>query len=961
MPPSQLKRLKSSLREQGITGPQKSQKQKKAASKDASGRVNRNAALQQIRDSFNPFELKPAKPAKFESVSHKSANAIGKKYKEVLHRPGVSKSAGEEMRRAQLLPEMRGRNKVGGLIDRRIGEGDASMTAEARAAERYAREKKKGTSLFDLEGSDDEANGIKLTHLGKNLDEFDGDDFPDDISGGSDDGSDNGFLRRKRRRSNEDETEFVQEEEEKGGDQPERKKTKKEVMQEVIAKSKMHKYERQKTKEDDDDIREELDKGMNDMLALLQGHPVPPKPVAQAAAPAVNEAGPMINPDRQRLLDGMDRQKADKEYEVRLRQLAMDTRAQPSDRSKTDEEKAAQEATRLKQLEDKRAKRMRGEDVSDDEDDKQGRNGALQQQEDSADMDTLPNEDGEDQAAEFGLASSLAQTEKGDNVLFDDEDEFAVDEDLVASDSDPELSDDSEGSDAGSDAEADAEQEEEDEFVKGILGGSSEPTFTGANTQAAGSSGFPYSYPCPRSHEELLDILKDKQIEQLPTIIQRIRALHHSSLSASNKEAMADFSTALVDHLSHMGINDQPLAVIEQVIRHLHSLSRTYPDRIGEAFREHLQAFHERGSPSAGDLVILTAIGSIYPTSDHFHQVVTPAITLMARWLGVTAATAMTSKELATGAFITALSLNYQKLSKRYVPEAVRFTLKVLSAKPILEAKLAAPHIINVTTMADLWKDKTAFVDIFNPFLQPLQKHNAKKAHQHIKILLQQSTLSRRPLELHHHKEQPIRMSVPKFEEGFNPDKHYDPDKERSEAKKLQKEYKREKKGAVRELRKDANFIAREQLREKRIRDEEHDKKQRRLIAEIQGEEGREAKESKRWTSPSRGPELERVYSISQRPRVNGAHITNFPGRIPANLARDNHLPATDSDVVATIGWVARELQALDAQEMYECTSAADLETGTGSGPYYGSNDLAASKACACPLSGESNVQPLER
>ena len=53
-------------------------------------------------------------------------------------------------------------------------------------------------------------------------------------------------------------------------------------------------------------------------------------------------------------------------------------------------------------------------------------------------------------------------------------------------------------------------------------------------------------------------------------------------------------------------------------------------------------------------------------------------------------------------------------------------------------------------------------------------------------------------------------------------------------------EHKREKKGALRELRKDASFMAREQLREKKERDEAYEKKQRRLIAEIQAEEGRE-------------------------------------------------------------------------------------------------------------------------
>jgi len=62
------------------------------------------------------------------------------------------------------------------------------------------------------------------------------------------------------------------------------------------------------------------------------------------------------------------------------------------------------------------------------------------------------------------------------------------------------------------------------------------------------------------------------------------------------------------------------------------------------------------------------------------------------------------------------------------------------------------------------------------------------------------------------------------------------------EAAKLRKEYKREKKGTMRELRKDAAVVARESLREKRERDAAYEKKYKRLVAEIQGEEGRESK-----------------------------------------------------------------------------------------------------------------------
>ncbi|CAK4032755.1 nucleolar complex 14 [Lecanosticta acicola] len=848
MPASQLKRLKASLREQGVTGPQKSKKQKKqhSSQKATSDRNHRNAALQQIRDSFNPFELKATKsrPEKFQSAS---SNGAGK-YKEVLHRPGVTKSAGEEMRRNTLLPEMRRRNKVGGVIDRRIGEGDVDMTPEDRAVQRFAREKErkaKGRSMFDLEASDEEGpDDFGLTHGGRRLDDLEADDFGE-MSGGDESEDDGGLLKRKRSRSDiDEEDDGVGAEEYDRNDQPERKKTKKEVMQEVIAKSKLHKYERQKAKEDDDDLRMELDQDFGEILSMLQNAKRPPPAPKTETAPTTDGAGPSINPDRQRLLDGMDRSKVDKEYDVRLKQLANDARAKPAERTKTAEEKAQEEAKRLQALEEKRQKRMRGEDVSDDEAPNDGA-------EPGADEDIM------DQAAEFGLTNSKPNAKpKTEQLVLDDEDEFALDEELVASEDeieDVELSED-EASDSDEDGE-DAggthapPENEEDEFVKDILGEDVAAASTGANNTTLGERGaaskLAYTYPCPRSHAELLEFVRDVPVEQLPTIVQRIRALYHPSLSTTNKESMADFSCSLVDHLGYMGDEKQSIAVSEQIIRHLHSLSRTYPTQIGEQFRRRLTLFHERGKANAGDLIILTAIGSIYPTSDHWHQVVTPATTLMARWLGLNAPSAtkvVEDADLAAGAFFVGLCIKYQSLSKRYLPEAMRFTLRVLSCKDLEKSRLT-PHLSNLRAMAELWKDKSAFTEIFTPALPILKSLPAKKEHQSLTILLQQARLRRRPLELHHHRKLPIRTSVPKFEENFNPEKHYDPDKERSDAKKLQNEFKREKKGALRELRKDANFIAREQLREKRERDAEHEKKERRLIAEINAEEGREANE----------------------------------------------------------------------------------------------------------------------
>lgn len=144
---------------------------------------------------------------------------------------------------------MQRRNKVGGLIDRRFGEDDPNMTLEDKMIARYTREQQrahKKNSMFDLEGDDEPMGG--LTHGGRPL--FDDDDVvrpvrvKDDFaeedlpSGDESDGSraERRMLKRQRL------AEAGEDEEAEEDEQPDRKKTKKEIYEEIIAKSKHHKY-----------------------------------------------------------------------------------------------------------------------------------------------------------------------------------------------------------------------------------------------------------------------------------------------------------------------------------------------------------------------------------------------------------------------------------------------------------------------------------------------------------------------------------------------------------------------------------------------------------------------------------------------------------------------------------------------------------------------------------------------
>lgn len=71
----------------------------------------------------------------------------------------------------------------------------------------------------------------------------------------------------------------------------------------------------------------------------------------------------------------------------------------------------------------------------------------------------------------------------------------------------------------------------------------------------------------------------------------------------------------------------------------------------------------------------------------------------------------------------------------------------------------------------------------------------------------------RKPLMAQSHKPIPIATYAPKFEERYSYQKRHDPDAAKNAASKLRAEYKKEHKGAMRELRKDSRFLAEEQTR----------------------------------------------------------------------------------------------------------------------------------------------------
>ncbi|RKF63848.1 putative nucleolar complex protein 14 [Erysiphe neolycopersici] len=887
MPPSQLKRLKSTLREQGIVGPQKTKKQRK---KDALNGANkkklltREVALTDIREQFNPFEYRACIPKKkFESITQKTSKALVK-------RPGLIKSRDEQTRRNAYFEEQERKKKVGGILDKRFGENDPTLAIEEKMLQRFTREKQlsyKNNSIFDLE--DAELSG-ELTHMGRAL-SLDNQPLVDDYQEGDLQLSDSEAHlyqndQKSAKRSWTDRND--------GGDSLEdvnaqqRKKSKQEIMKEVIAKSKLHKYERQAAKDEDEDLREELDKQMVDIHGILRE--INPK-LKQDSDPS-GIAG--------NIRKDINKTKLDKDYDTRLRQLALDKRSMPTEKSKTEDEILAERVSKLQELESERLRRMQGKsDNSENEDEK-----------------IVGNSDADEDNEDFGLGDGIKARFSNGDLAVEDEDEFIIDNNLVASGSDMEIMEVNESdtntenfgwSDSDDELLTEVFKEEDPKLLEQPLVPNTDTTQNAISDKNT-SENLSYHFSCPQSHEEFLKITENLKVHDLPTVVRRIRVLYSPKLQSENKIKLGNFSVALVDHVSHLANQEvkPPFKILEALIRHIHSLSKTFPIEIANSFRSHLKDLNLNRalSPTAGDLILLTAIGVVFPTSDHFHQVVTPAMLSMTRYLGLK--TPEYLNEYAIGSYLCTLCIHYQRISGRFIPEVMNFiqnTLCVLAPikmsnlsrefpyhkpkqslrfksckespkklefydfiqerkitegdeKEVMKISLINVNLKLLDAAADIWSNKEAFTEIFQPPLDIIKQLTCTESPLHcqkstqmildqviqkLSMLLSQSKISRRPLELHHHRPLAIKTSIPKFEESFNPERHYDPDKTRTEIAKLKKEHKREKKGTIRELRKDARTHAIQSLKEKKERDAAYEKKYKRLIAEIQSEEGKEA------------------------------------------------------------------------------------------------------------------------
>ena len=217
----------------------------------------------------------------------------------------------------------------------------------------------------------------------------------------------------------------------------------------------------------------------------------------------------------------------DREYDKTVRELAFERRAQPKDRTKTEEELALEEKQTLERAERKRQRRMRGEDP--DSEDENRRRKRLKQIGGDDLEDDFYGEDGFGPGLQEEASDSSSQDREDDED--EGEDEEPEDGLEVESDEDGEKDGEEGGDDTESEAEGlgTAEDGDDVELV---------PKRKGKAGRLSADEELPYTFPCPESHQEFLDILEDVKDEDVPTVVHRIRTLHHPSLAEGNKSKL---------------------------------------------------------------------------------------------------------------------------------------------------------------------------------------------------------------------------------------------------------------------------------------------------------------------------------------------------------------------------------------------------------------------------------------
>lgn len=295
---------------------------------------------------------------------------------------------------------------------------------------------------------------------------------------------------------------------------------------------------------------------------------------------------------------------------------------------------------------------------------------------------------------------------------------------------------------------------------------------------------------------------------------------------------------------------------------------------IAELLKEKYGQYKKRQKrvPDMDTLIFFKLISLLYPTSDFRHPITTPSMIFMTEIL--TTCRFNDAYSISRGLFVTTLLLEYTILSKRLVPSAINFLRGILylsanvtvlnpiqvvppfrlhkdskilnleedCSKMDVEGKMAARDFtlteINndfkirclstslgiLKEFFDYFNDIEAQVYLFEPHLKLVGRIDldlypakvANRANQIIKYMragLEVKTFT--PLTREKKRPKALRLYEPDIQEVFTGSKSAKLSREQAESQRLKTKYKKEMKGALREIRRDKSYIGSVKIRQK--------------------------------------------------------------------------------------------------------------------------------------------------
>ncbi|XP_033167149.1 nucleolar protein 14 homolog [Drosophila mauritiana] len=342
--------------------------------------------------------------------------------------------------------------------------------------------------------------------------------------------------------------------------------------------------------------------------------------------------------------------------------------------------------------------------------------------------------------------------------------------------------------------------------------------------------------------------------------------------------------------------------LLSKLMPHLYELTQLNPERMSntllEVIKEKYGEFRKNHKmyPSLDFLVYFKLVANLYSTSDFRHPVVTPCFIFMQHVLS--RSRVRTRQEISMGLFLVTVLLEFVSQSKRLVPAIFNFLqgivhmsipkrdVEQLEITPPFERdgplskllalpantestklepqKLQPADLVTQTITPDfkvraldtsllLIKEALQLVEehvgacyLAQPFLRllsrlPLDSY-PEHVHQHHKeateLAEKLAAQKMKPLAPAEKKPKALRLLEPRFEAVYDDKRRPKMSKAKEERAKLLHKIKREKKGAIREIRRDTAFVQTLRLKQTLQSDKERHEKVKRIYQEASVQQG---------------------------------------------------------------------------------------------------------------------------